>query len=162
MAKREVKCYYCGEVFDANVEEFTRIGQRYAHKRCYDKRDIETKAKEDMYAFLRDNVFGPNYDYQKIERQSKAYMEKYHYTRLGIYNAVKYWYGVKGNSAEKANGGIGIVPWIYDEAQQYAAYMERQSAKPIVVVSELEPVVVKVSQSDRKKKILDFDDGEEW
>lgn len=161
MAKKEVKCYYCGETFDANTTEFVRIGTRYAHQTCHDRRDAETKAKDSMYEYLRDEVFGPKYDYQKIERQSKSFMEKFHYTRQGIYNAVKYWFGVKGNSAEKANGGIGIVPWIYEEAQEYARYLDTQASKPITVVSDLEPVVVKVNQPNRKKRILDFDE-EEW
>ena len=33
--------------------------------------------------------------------------------------ALIYFYEVKGNSVEKANGGIGIIPWIYKDAYNY-------------------------------------------
>ena len=30
-----------------------------------------------------------------------------------------YWYEIKGNSIEKANGGIGIIPYVYKDASEY-------------------------------------------
>ena len=30
-----------------------------------------------------------------------------------------YWYEIKGNSTEKANGGIGIIPYVYKDASEY-------------------------------------------
>ena len=35
MAKHIVKCPFCGQSFDANSEEFVKIGRRYAHANCY-------------------------------------------------------------------------------------------------------------------------------
>jgi hypothetical protein len=41
------------------------------------------------------------------------------YTYSGIKRTLEYFYEVKKNSIEKANGGIGIVPWVYEEAKRY-------------------------------------------
>lgn len=32
---------------------------------------------------------------------------------------LKYFFEVKGNNLEKANGGIGIVPFVYEDARRY-------------------------------------------
>lgn len=34
MPQHKVKCYYCGIEFDANAEEFGKVGRYYAHKKC--------------------------------------------------------------------------------------------------------------------------------
>lgn len=41
------------------------------------------------------------------------------YTYLGIVRALEYHYVVKKGSIAKGNNGIGIVPYVYDEAQTY-------------------------------------------
>ena len=46
-------------------------------------------------------------------------MREYHYTYSGIYKTLQYWYEIKNNDISKANGGIGIVPYVYDQAKQY-------------------------------------------
>lgn len=46
--KHLVKCPYCGEVFDANVEPFVMINsRRYAHTSCAEKQQKE-KTKEEL------------------------------------------------------------------------------------------------------------------
>jgi hypothetical protein len=46
-------------------------------------------------------------------------MSKYNYTYSGIHRSLEYFYEVKGNSLDKANGGIGIVPFVYQDAYNY-------------------------------------------
>lgn len=55
----------------------------------------------------------------RAQRQIKQYVEENQFTYSGILKSLKYFYEVKGGSLEKANGGIGIVPWIYDKAYNY-------------------------------------------
>ena len=43
----------------------------------------------------------------------------YKYSYSGILKTLKWWYDLKGNSVEKANGAIGIVPYVYQQACQY-------------------------------------------
>lgn len=46
------------------------------------------------------------------------------YTWIGIVRAMEWFYIVKGNSTKKSNNNVGIVPYIYDEAQ---AFYERKN-----------------------------------
>lgn len=56
----------------------------------------------------------------RIPLQIQKYLQEHpEYTYSGIRRTLEYFYEVKHNSIEKANGGIGIVPWVYEEAKQY-------------------------------------------
>lgn len=113
MAKHMVKCLYCGEVFDANAEEYVKPnnGRRYAHKHCAEEQEKNQSQEERDYNQLIDYIKKlfdiPSIDV-RIFRQIKKMKEEYGYSYSGIYKTLVWWYDVKGNSIEKANGGIGI------------------------------------------------------
>ena len=46
-------------------------------------------------------------------------MQDNKYSYSGIYKTLKYFFEVRGHPIEKANGGIGIVSWVYKEAYNY-------------------------------------------
>ena len=54
-----------------------------------------------------------------INKNIKKYREEYNYTYSGIHKALIYFFEIKGNSIEKANGNIGIVPYVYKDAFNY-------------------------------------------
>ena len=64
-------------------------------------------------------LFGLNILSAKIKRQIKQYKEEYNYSYSGIQKTLYWWFEVKKNSLEKANDGIGIVPYVYDECKNY-------------------------------------------
>ena len=55
----------------------------------------------------------------KVNKQIQSYRTDYNYTYTGIHKSLTYFYEVKGNDISKANGGIGIVPYVYKQAQDY-------------------------------------------
>ena len=55
----------------------------------------------------------------RIQLQIKQYINDYNFTYSGIRKALIYFYEIKGNSIDKANGGIGIVPYVYKNAYNY-------------------------------------------
>ena len=65
-------------------------------------------------------LLGANYNSQKIDKQIKKFLAEGK-TEAGIYQTLEYWYDVKNNTPEKANGGIAIVDWVYGEAMAYFA-----------------------------------------
>lgn len=116
MAKQpKVKCPYCGQQFYREDVDFVQIGRRYAHKECHDK-------SEQIHALMK-NKLGMSYSQTKIERQIQNFVSKEGFTVKNIYNTLVYWYEIKKQNAEQANGGIGIVPYIYPE---YLKYAQRQ------------------------------------
>ena len=127
MAKHIVKCPKCGKSFDTNIEQAVKVSaRRYGHATCYpDIKDFVplaapqedpdlTKLKEYI-----GQLFGKNANWAQINRQIKIYITDNHYSYSGILKSLVYFYGIKGNSIEKANGALGIVPFIYQDAYNY-------------------------------------------
>lgn len=123
MAKHMVKCFYCGQTFDAAAEPFIKPNStRYAHKDCAENEEAKkTKVQKDkanLEAYIKE-LFNIKALTPKIKRQIDDYTKNKNYTYSGIHKTLKYFFEIRGNSIEKANGGIGIVPFVYDDAFNY-------------------------------------------
>lgn len=153
-----LKCYYCGQTFDRSQEEYVQVkGRRYAHKRCYENRSEEELDKDLFWETVGDVFHGSeNYDYRKVDNQLKSYL-KQGYTLKGIIIAIKYWFEVKNGSIIDANKGIGIVPFIYKEAQEYQAYLDKQRVQITSIDDMQSTKVQKIQKREKKVKTLDFD-----
>lgn len=121
MAKHLVKCFYCGQTFDANTEPFAKPrANRYAHAACHDKAESNKTQEERDYEALVEYIktlFGnPN---PRVWKQLKEYKDEYGYSYSGILKTLIWWYDIRHNDIEKANGGIGIVPYVYNDACDY-------------------------------------------
>lgn len=139
MAKHIVKCLYCGKTFDASIEPFVKPrANRYAHEAC--AKGIETaktqdeKDKEALESYIK-KLFGVKSISVKIRKQIEKYHQENNYSYSGIRKSLVYFYEVRGNSLEKANGGIGIVPYIYADAFTYyrAIWEAQQQNKDIEI-----------------------------
>ena len=121
--KAMVKCLYCGELFDRNSEPFEKPrGNRYAHKLCYDKHmnsmSQEERDYEELVEYIKD-LLGSDIN-PRVWKQLKEYRaEPYKYSYSGILKTLKWWYEIRGNDVDKANGAIGIVPYVYKDACSY-------------------------------------------
>ena len=120
-----VKCYYCGLTFDRDRVPFATVpgkARRYAHKECYEKLDSETKQeqqdREKLEAYIK-QLFGYKTLPERVKRQIKKYYSELNYSYSAIYKSLVYFFDIKKNDLEKANGGIGIVPYIIDDARNY-------------------------------------------
>lgn len=123
MAKKLVKCLYCGKTFDANSEPFVKPrSNRYAHADCAAaasaNKSQEEKDKEELEKYIL-QLLGISYITPKIKKQIKDYREKYNYTYSGMRKSLVYFYEVQRHTTEKANEGIGIIPYIYRSAFDY-------------------------------------------
>lgn len=127
------KCVYCQNIFDRDKLPFVQISERrYAHKECADKFQSQKSQDEKDYDALADYIeklFGVGYISAKIAKQIKDMRTTYGYTYSGMLGTLMYWYEVRGGVLEKANGGVGIVPYKYDEAKEY--YLKIQQANQI-------------------------------
>ncbi len=170
MAKHLVKCLYCGEIFDANIEPFVKPNaRRYAHKACAEEAEKnktkEEKDKEILEKYILD-LFGISCISPKIRKQIKEYSVSYSYS--AIYKTLKYWFDVQGNSIEKANGGIGIVPYAIDKACRYWQTLSaiQESNKDIEISSyEIPTIEVHIVSPKREpmkhmRKLFTFLDEE--
>ena len=130
-----VKCYYCGKEFSREDTEYVAVNsRRYAHKICAENY-IDYKSK--IHDFMKEKL-NSQYSFTKIESQIKRIKTQEKINEEIIYKTLVYWYNILGNSTDKANGGIGIVPYVYN---QYLKWEEEQKNN---------------SQINKNKKISDF------
>ena len=98
----------------------------------------------------------------RIRKQINQYIEEYHYTYSGIRKALYYFYEIKGNSIEKANGGIGIIPYIYNEAYDYffaiwkAQEVNNNKNIEKYVPSATEIIIKNPERKVKKRKLFSF------
>ena len=148
---RMVKCAFCKELVDKDI--CIRYNEKNYHQSCYndylDKKEI-LKYVARLFGFKNEDKPGP-----VINSQLKTFMTKYNYTYKGILNALVYFYDVKNGSKAKANEGIGIVPYIYDEAQTYYYNLHNKQEKVAQVIEKQlkeQPVILKIKKVEEKKK----------
>lgn len=167
----KVKCYYCGQVFDRDKEPFVQISaRRYAHKECSISKEkllAQTeKDKIELEEYIL-KLFHTDYLDPKIRKQIKQYVEEYNFTYSGIHKALIYHFEIKGGSIEKSNGGIGIVPYVYQNAYRYYySLWEAQQKNKNKQVEEYKPKVKEViipqpQRKLKKRKLFSFLDEEE-
>lgn len=115
---RQVKCPQCEKYFSREKEDYVVHKKRHYHKACYDLIEQEDKDKENLNKYIM-NMFGLDYVSPKISKQIKEYVTTYKYTYSGIHGSLVYFFEIKKGDLRKTNGGIGIVPYIYNDAKEY-------------------------------------------
>lgn len=126
------KCLYCGLEFDRDKLPYVQVtNMRYAHKECYAKIEANKTQDEKDYEFLTnyiEQLFGIGYITAKIAKQIRDYRVAYGYTYSGMYYALEYWFEVRKAPIDKANQGVGIIPYIYDQAKEYYQNINRANS----------------------------------
>lgn len=148
MAKAMVKCFYCNQMFDRNAEEFVLVNsRRYAHKQCHEKVQAGKSQDEKDYEALVNyvkQVFKYSVVPAKITRQITDYKRQYSFTYSGMLKALVWWFEVKKNSIDAANGGIGILPYIYNDAKTYyyGLYLAQMANQNKTIQNKVEEIEI--------------------
>ena len=174
MAKSHiVQCRVCKQKFDANEEEAVLIGQKsYYHKKCYtewiDNRNSLLKNhdsefyKEALIDYLYRDV-KMSIDFMKLESQWANFTKpEKQMTPKGIYFAVRYFIEVQDGDPSKMSGGIGIVPYIYNDSKEYWANLEDRKEGTLEAIvkqigDRLARPVEKIRPRKKDKDIVQWD-----
>ena len=120
-----VKCPYCEQRFNRNdlaIKVKQVSAKRYAHYDCWEKyiNSLTQKEKDQInfYEYVK-NLFKDNYNYVLTKKLAEKYIKENSYTYSGMLKSLKWFYEKENNSIEDANGTIGIIPYIYNQALQY-------------------------------------------
>lgn len=191
MAKHIVKCPYCNKEFDASKEPYVLMGRRYAHKTCYDEakgekpvikrakrksnsvvtvppkkssaslistQDTDLKALKDYI----DKLFGENCNWPMTMKYIKKFKNENKYSYSGMLKSLIYFFEVQGNSIEKANNSIGIIPFVYQDAYKYYfnIYLAQRKNKDINnYKAEIQEITIPSPRMPHKKiKLFNLDD----
>ena len=118
-----VICKYCGIKFNRDTEPAVKVGERrYAHKACAEKVEAAIPQEEKDYMALEQYIkklFKIDTVNMKIKKQIREFRTEYGYSYTGILKTLYWWYEIKEHTLELANDGIGIVPYIYEDAEKY-------------------------------------------
>lgn len=166
-----VHCRVCGEEIDRNIDpegkEWLMTSKNYFyHRKCYDnwkkaQLDDDEQYIDLIYDFIVRDL-KESYDWWVCEAQRKKFIKENKMTNKGILFALKYFYEIKKGDWKKGHGGIGIIPFIYNESCAYWAARERQSDGLIKEIERqmreaAERPKVRVKKKDKKKKyVVDF------
>ena len=131
----KVICCYCKKQFDRDKEPTKQVSaRRYAHMKCWEEHEANiTQEERDIKAFYEytQKLFGEDYNYILTKKLAERYVKENHYTYSGMLKTLKWYYEKEGNSIEKSNGSIGIIPYVYKQALNYyySLYLAQQINK---------------------------------
>lgn len=155
-----VKCSICNEIFDRDKVECVKTSsRRYAHAKCYNREDVnkteEDKCRDKIFEYTK-QLFGEHFNYMKIDTQMKKLIKENHYSYSGILKTLTYWYQVKNGDVSKSFYGLGIVPYVYNDAYNYYfnIWMAQQvnAEKNIEIIKPKEKKVVIINPIKKPKK----------
>ena len=171
-----VKCRWCGKQFDTEkIEQDKWImpskGQYY-HRDCYEEKiqpgavkPTTQENKENEFQTWRDNIFDliqrdlkGKCDFARITQMMTSYKAQHKdWTYKVMYYALRWFYLIRKNDWSKANGAIGILPYIYYDGTEYWRQREREDIGIVKRIEEqitqMKEVQVKeIVRSNKKKK----------
>ena len=152
-----VTCSICKKQINKKTDQYKQLSNgKYAHLSCIEleeKREKTDAEKLDLYIM---ELFDWDYVHPRVKRQISDFIEEYNFTYSGIQKSLEYFYKVKGNSLDKANGGIGIVPYIYQDAYNY--YYALWEAKQKNIGIKIRDYVVDVTNKDYESSTKEIED----
>lgn len=116
-----VKCKFCKQEFQKSKTEYVQIGNsQYAHVTCAELEQKREKTDEEkLYDYIM-KLFGYNYVPPRAKKQINQFAQEYNYTYSGMQKALEYYYEVSGaGDLDQAHDGVGIIPYIYQQAYDY-------------------------------------------
>lgn len=178
-----VTCQICGQRFDRDkIQAVYHSAARYSHATCEPNGKLvpmpiaKPKAKptvrpededlKDLKDYIN-KLFGTYANWALIMKQIKDYHKNQNMTYSGIKKTLQYFYEINNNKVEIGNGGIGIVPYQYQKANNYfysiwAAKQKNKDVKIEDMVAKEEVIVIKPPQRKvKKRKLFSFLDEEE-
>ena len=139
---------------------------KYIHKACQELEENREKTdKEKLENYIKE-LFDISYIEPRVKAQIKKYVDEYNYTYSGMQKALYYHYEIKCGDKSKANGGIGIVPYVYQDAYNYFynLWLAKQKNKDVQVelytprVKEI--VIPRPERKIKKRPLFTFLDEE--
>lgn len=126
-----VKCFFCkSETNKIDKKDAVRIDDKNFHPECAKLYLEKKELNATICRIFNLKAPGP---------RNNTYISKFlkqGMTFKGMNYSLIYFYDIKKNQISKANHGIGIIPYIYEEAEKYYKYNNRKEAKRLKAAKE--------------------------
>ena len=155
-----VTCAFCKKGLSKKDSDCVMLNNnKYVHKACQELEESREKTdREKLEEYIKE-LFALSYIDPRVKAQIKKYIEEYNFTYSGMQKALYYFYEIKGGDKSKANGGIGIIPYIYQDAYNYHynLWLAQQKNKDVEVqlyVPKVKEIVIQRPERKIKKRDL--------
>lgn len=104
-------------------------------------------------------LLGDKARWSVITRQIDTF-QKQNMTLTGMMKALNYFYEIKHNPIDKANGTIGIIPYCYADAYKYyyAIYLAQKKNEEVQISSDIKVIKIKLpTQKGTLYKLFDIE-----
>lgn len=132
---RKVKCPECGTFNDK--ENTICHNSKYYCKVCYDNKMIEVQDYKNLIAYICE-LYQIDVPTGWMLKQIKDFKEQFKYTYRGIKTTLHYFYELQDGHDVDDSMGIGIVPFVYDEAKKY--YIDKKAVKDSIAGCDINKV----------------------
>lgn len=168
-----VICSICKQRFDRDKVQAVKTGaRRYAHQRCCPSGELVPLPEKEIDPDLIElenyikKLLKEDFINARVRKQIKDFQQEYGYSYSGMLKSLIYFYEVKGNSTEKANGGIGIIPFVYKDAYNYyldlfLAKQKNQEKNIKEITHKIKEITIRPPSIHIPKKLFNFDKEEE-
>lgn len=146
---RKVKCPECGTFNDK--ENTISYNSKYYCKVCYENKMRESQDYKDLITYICE-IYQIEAPTGWMLKQIKDFKEQFNYTYRGMKTTLHYFYEIQEGNDTSDSMGIGIVPFVYDEAKRF--YIDKKAVKDSVSGCNLEKLqnnkrVVKMHKSNK-------------
>lgn len=125
------KCPDC-KVDIVDKKKAKKVANRWICEDCQVIRDAQEVDRQSLYSYIA-KLFNLDFPNMWMLKQVKDFKEQHGYTYKGMQMTLEYWTETLGNSMHDAKG-IGIVPYIYDEAKDL--FMKKRDVKYLAETME--------------------------
>lgn len=144
-----IKCAECKKELDRNTEEFITDSKKHYHGECHSIFLTRREHRKDLIDYICD-VYQMDAPNMVILTQIKRFQDEYNYSLKSMEMTLRYFHDIEGNRVDAK--GIGIIPYVYDDAKSY--YIRIKNIGEAAIKAKNNPIeteTVKVATKKRRK-----------
>lgn len=156
------KCPVCEYQVDKETQKHVKHSGKTYHENCFQKFEMQKQHRIDLHAYICELYRIPTVNGYML-KQIKEFQETYKFTLKGIELALRFFHDINGNQISDGNDyktrGIGIVPFVYEDAKTHYILMDniRKKASESGFESKEEVIYMKQPTKKTRKDYIDIE-----
>ena len=149
----------CNYLVDKETQESVKHSSKTYHQHCFEQFELGKQHRRELHEYICELYNMPVVS-GFILKQIKEFEDNYGYKLGGMKLALYYFHVIEGNPVESSNDkyrtqGIGIIPYVYDDARNHFEKMQRiqKAASEKTISTEAEVIYVKPPKKKRTNYI---------